>query len=85
MNDDWTPEMAERFARSEGIALGEKHWCFISTSREVIARSGCAPSLPELSAMCGVSASELRSLFPGEAGELLARLASAPELERSHA
>ena len=79
MSSDWTPRVAEELAGQEGIALGEKHWCVIASSRELIARSGRVPSLEEVGAMCGVTPAELRTLFPGVAEEVLARLAGAPE------
>jgi sulfur relay (sulfurtransferase) DsrC/TusE family protein len=82
MNDDWTPKLAEELAEAVGIALGEKHWRVIAESRELIARHGRAPSLAEVSAICGVALAELRQLFPGGAEEVLARLAGAPELEK---
>ena len=82
MNADWTPQAAEQLAREEGIALGEKHWCVISSSRELTARNGRTPSLDEVTAMCHVTLAEVKTLFPGEAEEVLARIAGAPELER---
>jgi tRNA 2-thiouridine synthesizing protein E len=84
MNVDWTPEQAETIARHEGIALGEKHWCVITTCREVIARRGRAPSVREICALCAIDAGELESLFPGGAERLLALVAGVPEFERSH-
>ncbi len=82
MNAEWTPQVAEELAGREGIALGEKHWCVIAGSRELIARSGRVPSLDEVSASCGVTPAELKALFPGAAEEVLSRLAGAPEFER---
>ena len=82
MSADWTPQVAEELAGYEGIALGEKHWCVIATSRELTARSGRAPSLDEVSAMCGVTLIEVNALFPGGAEQVLARIAGAPEPER---
>ena len=76
---DWTPDLAEELAGDAGIALGEKHWSVIASSRELIARNGRVPSLDEVGAMCGVTPAELRTLFPGGAEEVLARLAGAPE------
>lgn len=82
MDDEWTPKWAEEVAEAEGIALDERHWQVIAASRELIARSGTAPSLAQLSASCGVPVKEVRQLFPGVAEKMLARIAGAPELER---
>ena len=83
MSSDWTPQVAEERAGEAGIALSEKHWCVIAGSRELIARDGHVPSLVEISAMCGVTLVEVKELFPGVAEEVLARLAGAPEFERT--
>jgi sulfur relay (sulfurtransferase) DsrC/TusE family protein len=83
MNINWTPQSAEEAAKREGISLGEKHWCVITNSRELIARRGHVPSLREVGAMCGVSVEEINTLFPGAAAEVIARLAGAPEIERN--
>jgi dissimilatory sulfite reductase related protein len=32
--DDWTPEVAERVAEEEGIALGDEHWAVIQFIRD---------------------------------------------------
>jgi tRNA 2-thiouridine synthesizing protein E len=82
MDIDWTPQLAEEIARHEGIALGERHWCVITNSRELIARKGRVPSLAELSARCGVTPAELNQLFPGQAEKVLARIAGASEWKR---
>lgn len=80
MDTDWTPQIAEELAAQEGIALGEKHWCVIASSRELLARNGRVPSLDEVSAMSGVTPAELHALFPGVAEDVLSRLAGALEL-----
>lgn len=82
MNGDWTPQSAEEVAKEEGIALGEKHWCVITSSRELTARNGRAPSIAQVSAACHVSVQEVRNLFPGDAEAILAHIAGAPEFER---
>jgi sulfur relay (sulfurtransferase) DsrC/TusE family protein len=82
MNADWTPQTAEEQAKEEGIALGEKHWRVITSSRELAARDGRTPSLVEVTTMCNVTLAEVKTLFPGEAEEVLARIAGAPELKR---
>ena len=82
MTTDWTPGVAEELAGREGIAMGEKHWCAITSTREFIARNERVPSLNEVSAMCGMTSAELKTLFPGEVEEVLARLAGAVEFER---
>jgi tRNA 2-thiouridine synthesizing protein E len=85
MNFDWTPEVADELAKREGLALEETHWLVITTVREAIARYGRAPSLRETAALCAMTVDELKALFPGAAERVLARLAGAPEFERSHA
>jgi sulfur relay (sulfurtransferase) DsrC/TusE family protein len=83
MNINWTPQAAEDVAEREGISLGEKHWCVITNSRELIARNGHVPSLREVGAMCGMSVDEINNLFPGTAAEVIARLAGASKFERN--
>jgi sulfur relay (sulfurtransferase) DsrC/TusE family protein len=80
MSVEWTPQLAEEIAVHEGIALGEKHWCVIAGSRELVARNGRVPSLAEVGATCGVMVAEINDLFPGGAEEVLARIAGAPEI-----
>ncbi|MEO8034111.1 MAG: TusE/DsrC/DsvC family sulfur relay protein [Acidobacteriota bacterium] len=83
MTTDWTPQVAEELAGIEGIALSEKHWCVIASSRELAARNGRPPSLGEVCSACGVTLKEVKALFPGQAAEVLARLTGATELERT--
>lgn len=82
MTTDWTPEVAEDLAVREGIAMGERHWCAITSTREFIARNDRVPSLREVSVMCGMTPAELKTLFPGQVEEVLARLAGAVQFER---
>jgi long-chain fatty acid transport protein len=82
VNADWTPGVAEELAGFEGIAMGEKHWCVVASSREFVARNGRMPSLDEVSVICGVTPAEVKTLFPGVTEEVLARLAGAVEVER---
>lgn len=85
MDDFWTAGAAEDVAEAEGMELGEKHWRVIVGARELIATSGCTPTLAAVSALCGIPLNEVQQLFPGAAEDLLARLAGAPELERREA
>ena len=77
--DEWTPDMAEAIAVSEQIVLSTAHWKVITCWREFAARRGHTPALDELRACCGITASDIRKLFPGATSAVLSRIAGLPE------
>ena len=77
--DEWTPEVAEAVAASEHVTLSVAHWRVISCLREIAARQNCTPTLEDLRECCGISAAEIRTLFPGAATALLSRIAGLPD------
>jgi len=34
--DDWTPAVAEKFAKEEGIVLGDEHWAILKFMRDYL-------------------------------------------------
>lgn len=77
--DEWTPEAAEAAAAAEQVALTERHWRVIWCWRELSARDLRTPRVEDLDASCGISATEIRKLFPGTASAVLSRIAGVPE------
>lgn len=72
----WTPVLAKHLARKAGISsLTQKHWTVLSFCREDAATTGSSPSLPRIAELSGISMRELHELFPGDPGELAAKIA----------
>ena len=62
---EWTREIAEVIAQSEGILeLTEAHWKIIDFSRSNAEESGASPTLRQITTGTGISTKELFALFP---------------------
>ena len=69
--NDWTPEVAELFARDLGLELTDRHWQVINYVRDEYAKTGEMPSLRRITKQSGVPTKELYKLFPkGPAGKI---------------
>lgn len=78
-SDEWTVEAAEAVAAEEEIVMTLDHWRVIWCWRELTLIHGAAPALEEMEAYCGISAAEVRKLFPGQTLALVTRIAGLPE------
>ena len=75
----WTPEVAERLARSAGIdRLTDKHWKVLALCREENARGGHLTAAAEISQLAGLDEEQLRELFPGDPARVAAMIAGLP-------
>ena len=62
----WNGELADRIARSEGIAaLGEQHWRVIRHVRERFESVGGLPGMRRVCRATGLSREEIHGLFGG--------------------
>ena len=43
--DDWTPGLADEFAREEGLVLTDEHWIVLTFVREYYAEHGITPDI----------------------------------------
>jgi tRNA 2-thiouridine synthesizing protein E len=84
--DDWTPEIAQQIAVSEGIELTDAHWEIIELLREFYRRFEASPAnralvkfaAQELGSDKGRSI-YLMSLFPGSPARLGSKVAGLPK------
>jgi tRNA 2-thiouridine synthesizing protein E len=84
--DDWTPEIAQQIAVSEGIELTDAHWEIIELLREFYRRFEASPAnralvkfvAQELGPDKGRSI-YLMSLFPGSPARLGSKVAGLPK------
>jgi tRNA 2-thiouridine synthesizing protein E len=84
--DDWTPEIAEQIAISEGIELTDAHWEIIELLREFYRRFEASPAnralvkfvARELGPDKGRSI-YLMSLFPGSPAKIGSKVAGLPK------
>ena len=82
---DWSPEVAERIAQCEGIALTDEHWRVIRLVRNFYAAHDLSPAMrplvrlarAELGAEKG-SSLHLLKLFPGNPAKVAAKIAGLP-------
>lgn len=72
-SDDWTPEIAEEFARAEGIELTDRHWEVINFCRKDAAETGTPPTVRRITKVGGIPTKEMYQLFPGGPGVLAAK------------
>jgi len=84
--DDWTPEVAEQIAGSEGIALSEAHWEIIDLLREYYRRFEASPANRALVKFTSQELGNdkgrsvyLMSLFPGSPAKLGSKIAGLPK------
>lgn len=65
---NWTEEIAEAFAKQEGIALTDEHWVVIRFMREYWEKNDVPPearhTIKELTKCCGVDRNRMFELFP---------------------
>lgn len=78
----WTPGGAEEAAARRGIILSPRHWRVITLTRELIARTGRAPSLAQISVAAGLAESEINVLFRGAGASGLNEIAGVLEIKR---
>ncbi len=79
--DDWTPEIAEAFAKEMGIELTDRHWEIINFVRNYYKEKGQSPTLRQISTGAGVPTKELFKLFPKGPAKKVARIAGVPKPE----
>lgn len=75
----WTPGAAEAIARQSGLRLTASHWLVLCCAREACLSGSRAHDLDALAMRTGLSASEIRSLFPGDSCALVSRIAGLGE------
>ena len=79
--DDWTPEIAEAFAKEMGIELTDRHWEIINFVRQYYKEKGKSPTLRQISTGAGVPTKDLFKLFPKGPAKKVARIAGVPKPE----
>ncbi len=73
--NEWTREIAEAIARSEGIeTLTEAHWKIIEFCRKFGEQGGKSPTLRQITEGAGVSTKELFALFPKGPAKKVAKI-----------
>ncbi len=84
--DDWSPQVAEQIAASEGITLTPAHWEIIDLLREYYRRFEASPANRALVKFAGQELGVdkgrsiyLMSLFPGSPAKLLSKIAGLPK------
>ena len=77
--DDWTPEIAEEFAKDAEIQLTDRHWEVINFCRKDFAEKGTAPTVRRITKVAGVPTKEMYQLFPGGPGILASRISGLPK------
>ncbi len=76
---DWTPEIAEAFAKEEGIELTDRHWEVINFVRKYYEERGQSPTIRQITVGAGIPTKELFKLFPGGPAKKVARIAGVPK------
>ncbi|MBE9539271.1 MAG: TusE/DsrC/DsvC family sulfur relay protein [Proteobacteria bacterium] len=83
---DWTPEVAEQLAASEGIALREQHWELISLIRQYYEEFDSSPAMRPLVKYTAINLGAnkgksmyLLSLFPNSPAKICSKIAGLPK------
>ena len=71
---DWTPEIAEEFAREADITLTPRHWEVIEFCRKDAEAKGTPPTVRRIGKVGGIPTKEMYALFPGGPGILAAKI-----------
>lgn len=77
--EDWSCEVAEYFAKLEGIELTGDHWKVINFLRDYYLKFGSVPMVRAISKATGFSARELYRLFPSGPLKQAARIGGLPK------
>ena len=84
--DDWTPEVAQHIAHSEGIELTAAHWEILHLLRDYYAEFDSSPAMRALVKYCGLKLGKdkgksiyLMSLFPGSPAKIGSKIAGLPK------
>ncbi len=86
--DDWNKDIADYLAKSEGVALTEKHWELINWIRDYFAKFQVAPAIKSLAKEVGKleniedkkeANKFLYELFPEGPAKQLAKIAGLPK------
>ena len=84
--EDWTPEVAERVAAAEGVALTPAHWEIVELLRAYYREFDSSPAMRPLVKYCALKLGRdkgrsvyLMSLFPGSPAKLGAKIAGLPK------
>ena len=83
---DWTPEVAEQIAATEGIELHDAHWELIELLRQYYAEFDASPAMRPLVKYCALKLGAdkgksiyLLSLFPGSPAKIGSKIAGLPK------
>ena len=83
---DWTPEVAEKIAKSEGLALTEQHWELITLIRDYYKEFDSSPAMRPLVKYTALKLGTekgksmyLLSLFPDSPAKLCSKIAGLPK------
>ncbi len=83
---DWSPEVAEQIAATEGIVLTESHWEIVHLLRAYYAEFEASPAMRPLVKYCALKLGlekgksiYLMSLFPGSPAKLGSKIAGLPK------
>ncbi|MCB8889824.1 TusE/DsrC/DsvC family sulfur relay protein [Vreelandella malpeensis] len=83
---DWSPDIAERLAQEEGLALTEAHWEILHVARDFYVRFEMAPAMRALVKATRLALGDekgssiyLMGLFPESPARRVARLAGLPK------
>lgn len=84
--DDWSTQIAEQIAGSEGIALGEAHWEIITVIREFYETYQLSPAMRPLVKAISLKLGKdkgksiyLLQLFPGSPAKVISKIAGLPK------
>lgn len=84
--DDWSPEVAEQLAATEGIALSDAHWEVIHLLRDYYQLYDDSPAMRPLVKYCALKLGPdkgksiyLLRLFPGSPAKLGSKIAGLPK------
>lgn len=83
---DWSPDVAEQVAQTEGLVLTEAHWEIVHLLRDYYAEYDSSPAMRALVKYCAIKLGEdkgksiyLLSLFPGSPAKLGSKVAGLPK------
>ena len=75
----WTPELAQKLAAVQDIALDEARWAIVKTARAEFEATKASPNIRRLTQLTSLATKDIYTLFPKAPARTIAKIAGIPK------
>jgi dissimilatory sulfite reductase related protein len=75
----WTPDLAQRIAALQGVALDEARWTVVKFARADFEATGASPNIRRLTQGTNLATKDVYALFPKAPARTIAKIAGIPK------